>query len=138
MEPTQYIKKRTDFPVGMTKFIVENLPIHVTTQTVRNILNGKVSGIKHNKTYNYHKQITKLRDKYIKKIKIEQEERQKQETARLAKFEGKNIIQHGFIKELTKLCNCDRQTVRNAIYNNTTGKKAEFVREIYKTKYVAV
>ena len=50
----------------------------------------------------------------------------------------KKIPQHGFINDLAKLCGCNRQTVRTAIYSGATGKKADFVRKIYATKYVTV
>ena len=48
---------------------------------------------------------------------------------------NKKIARHGFINDLAKLCGCDRQTVRNAIYDNANGKKADFVRKMYKTNY---
>lgn len=42
----------------------------------------------------------------------------------------------GFINELARLCNCSRQTVRTAIYNDALGEKAEMVRKMYRTKYI--
>jgi hypothetical protein len=42
---------------------------------------------------------------------------------------------HGFISELAKLCGCSRHTVRTAIYDNTSGEKADIVRKMYRTKY---
>jgi hypothetical protein len=47
----------------------------------------------------------------------------------------KKIARHGFINDLAKLCGCNRLTVSNAIYNNSTGKKADFVRKMYRTNY---
>ncbi len=46
--------------------------------------------------------------------------------------------QHGFINELAKLCGCNRNTVRAAIYNNARGTKSEFVRKMYRTKYAGL
>ena len=42
----------------------------------------------------------------------------------------------GFINELARLCGCSRQTVSTAIYENAKGVKADFVRKMYRTKYV--
>ena len=50
--------------------------------------------------------------------------------------ETKKIPRHGFINELARLCDCNRLTVSNAIYNNAKGRKADFVRKMYRTKYV--
>ena len=49
--------------------------------------------------------------------------------------EMKKRPRHGFIGELAKLCNCSRQTVSTAIYEGAKGKKADFVRKMYRTKY---
>ena len=50
--------------------------------------------------------------------------------------EIKKMPRHGFINELARLCGCRRHTVRTAIYENASGAKAEFVRKMYRTKYV--
>ena len=52
------------------------------------------------------------------------------------KQQNKKIAKHGFINELARLCNCNRQTVRTAIYDGATGTKAELVRKMYKTNYI--
>ncbi|MDR0830386.1 MAG: hypothetical protein LBN95_09815 [Prevotellaceae bacterium] len=53
------------------------------------------------------------------------------------KQETKKIVpRHGFINELARLCQCSRHTVRLAIYDNQNGKKSDFVRKMYKTKYI--
>ena len=48
----------------------------------------------------------------------------------------KKIPRHGFINELARLCSCSRLTVSKAIYENSRGPKADFVRKMYRTKYV--
>ena len=50
----------------------------------------------------------------------------------------KKIPRHGFMGELATLCGCSRHTVRTAIYENARGAKADFVRKMYRTKYVTV
>ena len=42
----------------------------------------------------------------------------------------------GYINELARLCSCTRQTVRTAIFYDANGEKADFVRKMYRTKYV--
>ena len=41
----------------------------------------------------------------------------------------------GYVSELTKLCNCTRQTVHNALRKNAIGEKADLVRRTYRAKY---
>ena len=42
----------------------------------------------------------------------------------------------GYVTDLAKLCNCTRETVRNALRKNSRGQKADFVRRMYRAKYV--
>ena len=42
----------------------------------------------------------------------------------------------GYVTELTRLCGCTRQTVRNALRTNMRGEKADLVRRMYRAKYV--
>ena len=42
---------------------------------------------------------------------------------------------YGFINDIARTCGCSRHTVRAAIYDNATGKKAEKVRKYYKATY---
>ena len=42
---------------------------------------------------------------------------------------------HGYINDLAKLCGCNRQTVRTAIFENAKGPRADMVRKMYRTKY---
>ena len=132
MEPTQDIKKRTDFPVGMVKFIVENLPIHVTAQTVRNVLRCKTSGIRNNKTYNYRKQIVKLRNEYIKKIKDEQKKQEKQQKKelRLMKIVDNIIIlRNGWQTKTARRMKVCKKTIYNILQ---TGKEHPRYMEMLK------
>ena len=62
------------------------------------------------------------RYKYRKKIMEKQEERKK-------------LPKHGYINELAKLCNCNRNTVRRALFEEQQGEKSDLVRKMYKAKY---
>ena len=41
----------------------------------------------------------------------------------------------GFISDIARVCKCTRQTVSAAIYHNSKGEKAEFVRRYYRATY---
>ena len=43
----------------------------------------------------------------------------------------KKTPKHGFINELLRLCGYNRNTVRTALYDHATDKKADFVRKMY-------
>ena len=50
----------------------------------------------------------------------------------------KKTARHGYINELAKLCGCNRKTVTRALFENSNGSKADFVRKMYKTNYKSV
>jgi hypothetical protein len=102
------------FVVGLTGTISKELGI--SSQTVRDVLNGKSVG-------KYYDKIMALRKDFLK---------QKGKGAR--KITNKPP-RHGFINELAKLCECSRHTVRTAVYENAQGAKADRVRKVYNAKY---
>lgn len=42
---------------------------------------------------------------------------------------------HGYINNLSKLCNCSRQTTSRALFTNSKGVKADLVRKMYLKLY---
>lgn len=46
-----------------------------------------------------------------------------------------NLPKHGYINKLADVCKCSRHTVRRALFDNATGKKAEIVRKTFKLLY---
>lgn len=46
-----------------------------------------------------------------------------------------NALFHGSIAEIQKITGFSRTTISNALNNDTTGKKAERVRQLYNCKY---
>jgi DeoR/GlpR family transcriptional regulator of sugar metabolism len=46
------------------------------------------------------------------------------------------VPDHGYVNELAKLCDCSRQTVRNALRTGMKGEKSDMVRKMYRTKYL--
>lgn len=49
--------------------------------------------------------------------------------------EEKKLPKHGYIIELAKLCNCNRNTVRRALFEGKRGEKSDLVRKVYNAKY---
>lgn len=45
------------------------------------------------------------------------------------------LPKHGYINKLANICRCSRHTVRRALFDNATGKKAEIVRLEYNKIY---
>jgi len=45
------------------------------------------------------------------------------------------IPKHGYMTELAQLCNCNRKTVRRALFQGHDGPKSRMVRETFKKLY---
>lgn len=51
-------------------------------------------------------------------------------------FEGSTVPpRHGYISEIAKLCNCNRKTVTRALFEGQAGKKSDYVRKVFHSKY---
>lgn len=46
------------------------------------------------------------------------------------------IPPRGYIQEIARLAGCDRRTVSSALRHGAIGRKADRVREIYRSKYL--
>lgn len=46
--------------------------------------------------------------------------------------------QHGYINDLAELCECNRATVRRALFEGSNGVKADRVRKMFRTKYKSI
>lgn len=47
----------------------------------------------------------------------------------------KKLPQHGYIQHLAKICGCNRNTVRRALFEGQQGEKSDLVRKMYKKIY---
>lgn len=51
------------------------------------------------------------------------------------KFIITQLPKHGYMTELAQLCNCNRKTVRRALFQGHDGPKSRLVRETFKKLY---